>query len=437
MNRMPGFNFAGFPVILPGSNLQAASFSPLSVENESGALKRTLNLPLLVFYGVGVTIGAGIFALLGEILAVAGDRAPLAFLLSGLLAGITGFCYMQLVKVFPRAGGEAVFVNQGMGPSMGRIAGLGVVVTGIVSSAVISIAFAGYVHSLVPLPEKPVTALLILGLALVAWWGVKESVIFAAVVTLLEVGILVCVILLGLPMLAESESLARSFSLSFEPAVMTPVLASAVMAFFAFVGFEDIANMAEETVKPRRNVPLAILFTLVISVTLYVLLALTAAQVPDRASITESGAPMAALYEAVSGRDPKAITVIAAIAMLNGILVQIVMASRVLFGMAGEGLLPGWLAAVDSKRRTPHRAIFLVAAAILALALFFPLVRLAQTTSLVTLSVFTLVDISLFLLGCKRPGTGLARWRWVGLVGAVLSAALVVWQVQSGLSAGH
>ena len=176
--------------------------------SEKPALRRTLTLPLLVFYGVGVTVGAGIFALIGEILSLAGDKAPLAFLLAGLIAGATGFSYALLVRVFPRAGGEAVFVNRGLGTIAGRLAGLGVVITGIVSSAVIALAFAGYVQALIALPAPLLTAGVVLLLAFVAWWGVRESVIFAAVITLLEVGTLVFIILSGMPLLANADAAA-------------------------------------------------------------------------------------------------------------------------------------------------------------------------------------------------------------------------------------
>ncbi|MCB1457412.1 MAG: amino acid permease, partial [Nitratireductor sp.] len=111
-------------------------------------LNRILTLPLLVFYGVGVTVGAGIFALIGEILLVSGNLAPLAFLTAGVIAGVTGLSYALLVAVFPRAGGEAVFVNRGLGHAAGWLAGAGVAVTGIISSAAIARAFAGYAGSL-------------------------------------------------------------------------------------------------------------------------------------------------------------------------------------------------------------------------------------------------------------------------------------------------
>ncbi|PHP67368.1 amino acid permease [Zhengella mangrovi] len=405
--------------------------------SEKPVLNRSLTLPLLVFYGVGVTVGAGIFALVGEILALAGDRAPLAFLLAGVIAGATGLSYALLVRVFPRAGGEAVFVNRGLGSLAGRLVGLGVVVTGIVSSAVIALAFAGYVRSLAPVPAPLLTAGIVVVLALVAWWGVRESVIFAAVITVLEVGTLLVIVLAGLPLLGDGERLLLAFTPSADLAVMAPVLSAAVIAFFAFIGFEDIENMAEETREPERTAPRAILLTLGATMVIYVALAAIATLMPDRSAITGSAAPVAVMFERITGWPGQPVAAIAAIAMINGILVQIIMAARVLYGMANEGLIPRWFASVDPVHKTPARATWAVAVIIIALALLFPLVRLAEATSLVTLAVFTLVNLSLFFIGTRQPETGLRAWRWWGLAGAAISAALAVWQVAAGLSGGH
>jgi amino acid transporter len=392
-------------------------------------LRRALTLPLLVFYGVGVTVGAGIFALIGEILGMAGDRAPLAFLFAGVIAAATGLSYALLVRVFPRAGGEAVFVHRGIGPAAARLVGFGVVVSGIVSSAVIALAFAGYAGTLIPLPAPVLVVGVVALLALVAWWGVKESVIFAAAVTVLEVGALAVIVAAGLPLLGDLEGVASAFSTPADFAGLVPVLSASVIAFFAFIGFEDIENMAEETVDPERTAPRAILFTLGITVVIYVLLATVATLAPDRAAIVGSDAPVAVLFEMLTGLPGGVVAAIAAIAMVNGILVQIVMAARVLYGMAREGLAPGALGVLDPRHRTPARATMAVAAAIVALALAFPLLSLAGFTSLVTLAVFAAVNLSLFRIASRMPEAGLGRWRWWGLAAALLCAGLAGWHL--------
>jgi APA family basic amino acid/polyamine antiporter len=208
------------------------------------------------------------------------------------------------------------------------------------------------------------------------------------------------------------------------------VFSSCIIAFFAFVGFEDIVNMAEEIVEPKRVLPRAIIYTLMITMLLYVLIASIAIALPDREALTSSNAPMAVLFESVTGSSGKPIAAMAAIAMINGILVQVVMASRVLYGMAREGLAPVFLSVIDAKRRTPARAIFLVTASIAVLALTLPLVSLAQATSLVTLCVFSLVNLALWRIGSRENSDpDLQRWRYWGIFAAVLSTGLLAIEV--------
>lgn len=390
-------------------------------------LRRVLSLPWLVFYGVGVTIGAGIFALIAEIVTISGDHAPLAFLVAGVVAALTGFSYAVLASAYPRAAGEAIFVKLGIGDLAGRIVGYGVVAVAIASSAVIGLAFARYVESFSGVPE-PLSFLAVLAaLTAVAAAGVRESVGFAALITVLEVGTLLLVVVAGLPMAAQSPRLAEVVSLPPDWTAWSAVFAGGFVAFFAFIGFEDIENMAEETRDAHRVVPLAIMLTLVISVAIYGLVAVVAAAWPNREALAASRAPLAELFHGITGWPGTPIAVMAAIAMVNGILVQIVMASRVIYGMAREAMVPDALGHLHPTRQTPIRAILLIAAATGLLGLFVPLLQLAELTSLVMLLVFAAVNLSLYLIG-RRPGAPprLGRWRFWGLLGAGVSAALIV-----------
>ena len=399
-------------------------------------LRRALGVPLLVFYGLGVTVGAGIFALIGEILGIAGDHAPQAFLFAGLIAATTARSYVILSRRYPRAAGEALYANAGFGPLAGRIAGLGVALTGIVSSAVITLAFAGYVGTLTGLPQPVQVVALLTVLAAVASFGVRESLVLAALITVLEVGTLALVAVVGLPLLADGEVLSRLTTLPADRAALDLTMAAAVIAFFAFIGFEDIVNMAEEAKAPERMLGPAIGLTLAVTIVLYVLIAAIAAAVPDRAAIADSDAPLADLFAGLTGLPAAPISTIAAIAMVNGILIQVVMASRVLYGMANEGLLPVWLAAVAPRRRTPIRATVAVAVLVAALALTAPMLTLAQATGYVTLAVFALINLSLFRLATRRDWPGPRRQRWWGAFGAALAAGLLLYEAQRHLIAG-
>lgn len=396
-------------------------------ENAQIKLKRTLSLPMLVFYGVGVTIGAGIFALIGEIVGLAGQQAPLAFLLAGIIAAATGLSYAKLAAVYPRAGGEAVFVNIGIGSFWGRVVGLGVTATAIISSAVVALAFAGYFQQLLHLPTPLITSVVILTLAGIAWFGVRESVIFAAIITLLEIGTLVVIGFMGAPNLNDIGFLAQSLNPFAVNANMVAVSTAAMIAFFAFIGFEDIENMAEETKDAHKNVPRAILLTLVITVIVYMLVALVAVTSMDQAQLAGSKAPIADLFTALTGQSGAPIAVIATIAMVNGILVQIIMASRVLYGMAQEKLVPGIFGLLDAKRQTPLFSTWFVAGLTTILAVSFPLVHLAQATSAIILFVFSLVNFSLWRIARRKDApASLRNWQWLGLFGALISAGLLL-----------
>lgn len=389
-------------------------------------LDRELSLTSLIFYGLGVTIGAGIFALIGEILGVAGSNAPLSFLLAGGLASFTAIAYMLLVRAYPRAAGEAVYVGAGLGRPAARAVGVGVAITGTISSAVVALAFGGYLSELIDVPERLSAVALVLLLSVIAWWGIRESVLVASIVTVCELTTLVVVTAFGWDRLDSPDLLAEAF----RPQVASSaILAGAVIAFFAFIGFEDIVNMAEETVNPRRSAPLAIAIVLIVSMALYVLLALIAVAAPDTGAVASSSAPMATLFEQVSGLDSSLVAAVASLAMVNGILIQILVASRVLFGMATDHLMPSYLRRLDPNHHTPTSATATVAALVIVLILFFPIVELARTTSLLTLGVFTAVNASLFVIGRSQPESSLGRYRWVGLIGAVLSFAVAVWHV--------
>jgi amino acid transporter len=395
------------------------------IDRPDPVLRRALTLPWLVFYGVGVTVGAGVFALIGEVVRVSGDHAVLAFLVAGLVAAFTAFSYAVLAGAYPRAAGEAIYVKMGFGEMAGRIVGLGVVAIAITSSAVISLAFAGYLGALTGFHSPASVAGILVLLGFVAWFGVRESVGFASFITVLEVGTLAVVIIGGFPLLTTNESVTRLVTLPSDGTTFLTLFSGAFLAFFAFIGFEDIENMAEETKDPHRAIPAAILWTLGISVALYILVAAVAISFPDRQALVNSDAPLALLFERTTGYPAAPVAAMASIAMINGILVQIVMASRVLYGMAREGMIPAALGRLDTKRATPALAIGLITAAILALALFVPFLQLASLTSFLILLIFMMVNASLYIIG-SRPGAPekLRRWRSWGVFGAIVSLGL-------------
>lgn len=394
------------------------------------SLRRILTLPLLVFYGVGVTVGAGIFTLIAEITRLAGDHAHYSFIVAGLIAAFTSGSYALLASAYPRAAGEAIFVKYGIGIRAGHIVGYGVVAVAITTTAVISLGVSGYIQSLIGVPNWLTVPMILVVLSGVAILGIRESVIVAAIVTVIEVGTLLVVIFVGLPVAIESPRLDTVLSWPTEWNQWSAILSGSFLAFFAFIGFEDIENLAEETHDAKRAIPIAIVLTLIISTSIYVLISIVAASWPDRDMFISSQAPLADLFREASGTSGSFIAIMATIAMTNGILIQIIMASRVIYGMSSERMAPAWFKVLHDTRQTPVRATIAVSSVAGLFALFVPMIKIAELTSLIVLLIFSAVNISLYLIGRREDApVRLKKWRYLGLVGAAVSFFLVYFEI--------
>ena len=395
-------------------------------------LSRRLNLPLLTFYGLGTTIGAGIFVLIGKVAGRAGMAAPVSFLLASLLAAFTAFSFAELVARYPRSAGEAVYVREGFGSNrLALIVGLMVALSGVVSSAAIVNGSVGYLNEFVPVPKALGVVLMLVLLGALAAWGIGQSVVAAAIFTVVEIGGLLLVIWAAGGSLAEIPARAGELLPPLDGAAWIGVMAGAMLAFYAFLGFEDIVNVAEESKDATHTLPAAIFLTLGFTTLLYVLVSLVAVLTVTPVELAESSAPLALVYERGAGGGSAVISGIAVFAVLNGALIQMIMASRVIFGLADQGELPGGLAWVHPRFHTPLAATALVAGAILALALFFPLEHLAETTSVIVLVVFTLVNLALVMIKWRGtpPPEGIRTWPiWIPAVGSTVSAGFLALQ---------
>lgn len=385
--------------------MPSADLDPTFAERAGGGatLRRGLGLWHAVLYGLGVTIGAGIYVLIGPAAAKAGMAAPIAFILAALLMALTAASLAELAGRIPVAAGEAAYVEAGLGsPRTGTAVGLLVVAIAITTSAAISVGSAGYIRAFVDLPAPLVIAAVVVLMGAVAAWGIVESVTFAGLMTVIEVGGLLLVV--GLGAIAEPALLARL------PEALPPlaageawrgVLAAGLLAVFAFIGFEGIVNIAEEVESPARTLPRAIFLTLALATLLYLLVTWVALVAVGPADLARSSAPLAVVFERLAGMPPWPMSAIAIVATLNGIIVSMIMASRVLYGLARRGRIWSPLATVSPLTRTPLLGTGLTVAVVLALALAVPLEGLAELSSRLTLATFALVNLSLALI----------RWR--------------------------
>ena len=391
-------------------------------------LKRRLGLPLLVLYGTGITIGAGIYVLIGSVAGHAGVYAPWSFLLAAAVMGFTVASYIELSTRYPVSAGEAAFVRAAFGSRLlSTMTGLLTVIIAIVSSAAVALGSAGYIQQFVDLPRSLIVIVLVVGLGAVAAWGILESVIIASVFTLIEAGGLIASVVVAvytdLPIVA-----ALANAPPIEISALSGIAFGGLLAFFAFIGFEDLANVVEEAKEPRRDIPRAMVLTLIISTILYVVVAAVAVSAVSIERLSLSPAPLSLVFREIAGVSPATISAIAIVATLNTILAQMTMAARVIYGLARDGDLPGILSRVSPRTGTPLVATALIVASIIPLALVVSFAWLAESTSLATLGVFALVNLALLRLRFRQVNTDALYVTvpiWVPGVGLATCVAMI------------
>lgn len=396
------------------------------------ALRRRLGLPLLVLYGTGITIGAGIYVLIGAVAGHAGQYAPWAFVLAAVVMGLTVASYAELCTRFPVAAGEAAYVRAAFHSRwLSTITGIAMILTAVIASATVTLGASGYIAQFVDWPKPLVVGIIVVALGAVSAFGVLESVLLASLFTLIEVGglaiIVVAALYTGLPV---GNALLTVPPL--EAGIWSGIAFASLLAFFAFIGFEDLTNMAEETKQPERTIPRAIALTLVITTLLYTVVAAVAVTAVPVAQLASSPAPLSLVFRQLAEVSPATISAIAIVATLNTILAEMTMASRVIYGMARQGDLPAMAGHVHPRTATPMLATGLIVLATLALALLFPLEGLAESTSVATLTVFALVNLSLLRLRTRHgagPGGTVRVPLWIPALGFVCCVAMIATSV--------
>ena len=386
------------------------------------ALKRSLSLAQATLYGLGVTIGAGVYVLIGAAAARSGMHAPLAFVLAAILMALSAASFAELASRLPVAAGEAAYVrNAFQSDLLATIVGLLVIGIAIVSAAAISVGSAGYIGVFIALPGPVLVAGVVLAMGAVAGWGINAAVNFASVMTVIEIGGLVLLIAAGSAMGSDLVTrLPEALPRHGDGPVLAGILGTALLAVFAFIGFEGIANIAEEVRDPKRTLPRAIFLTLAVASVLYVLVLWVSLVSVPRAELAASPAPLALVFERLTGAPPATMSAIAIVATLNGIIVQIIMSARVLYGLGQQGSLPPLFARVDRRTRTPLFSTAFTTLAVLVLALMLPLHQLADITSHLTLIVFALVNLSLIRIkrrGDQAPAGAYVAPAWVPWAG--------------------
>ena len=405
---------------------------------EAPSLMRTIGPAQMALYGLGSMLGAGIYGLIGKAAGQAGNAVWLSFVVALVAALLTAFSYASLGSRYPRAAGAAYVTGRAYGfPLLSFMVGLALVCSGLTSIATQSQVFAANIAALFGLESIPLSWLA-LGFLLIltglVFRGIRESMWVNVLCTLIEAGGLVIVIVAGASYWGSVDYLETPTLPGGDHAALL-VMQAAVLAFFAFIGFEDMINVAEETRDPERTVPLGLILAMAAAAVLYIAIAVTAVSVVPWQELAEAPGPITAVMErAAPSVPPLLFTVITLFAVANTALVNYVTASRLLYGMARQGLLPQRLGNVHAARRTPHLAVAALFLVLAPLALLGTITELAAATVLLLLLVFTVVNGALFILK-GRDGEKRGRFeipRALPALGTLTCLILIVVRVATG-----
>jgi basic amino acid/polyamine antiporter, APA family len=402
-----------------------------SGEPQQSSLKRVVGRRMLLLFVLGDILGSGIYVLVGRVGGHVGGMLWLPFLLAFILAVLTAAAYSELAGKYPQAAGAALYVNKAFGiPFVTFIVAFGVMMSGVTSASVAAQAFGGrYLAEFVTMPVI-VGALIFLALVtLVNFVGISESVKVNVTLTVIEASGLLVIVAIGVYALLTGEG-DPGRALEFNPreGAFLGLLQGTALAFYALLGFEDSVNLAEEAKDPARDFPYALFGGVMVAVLIYMAVAFTATMLVDTETLTKSSGPLLEVVK-VAGLafPPKLFALIALFAVANTALMNMIMASRLVYGMARQRVVPSLFGTVHSTRGTPWVAILFTTAIAVVLVATGDIAGLAETTVLLLLCVFALVNISVLVL--RRDRVDHDHFRaptWMPVLGALVCLVLAL-----------
>jgi len=365
--------------------------------SEKASLRRDLGLVEVTLSGIGIILGAGIYALIGRGAALAGNALWLSFGISAVIAVLTGLSYAELSSLYPRAGAEYEYVKRSFGKRAAFVIGWLIILSGVIGASAVALGFAGYASALTRWSPALLSIGIIAGLSLLLMWGVRISALVAIVFTFIEVAGLVLVIAIGIPFLGRVNYLAM-------PLGIPGVLSAAALVFFAYIGFEDVVKLAEETREPTKNIPRGLLLAMAVSIALYILVALSAVSVAGWEALAGSDVPFAVVAgDAFGGGASLLLSGIALFATANTVLLMLLAASRISYGMADAGHFPALFGYVHRKRGTPVWATVAVGAGACLFSLAGDIGFTAGLTNFTLFLTFAVINAAVILLRFRHP----------------------------------
>jgi amino acid transporter len=382
--------------------MTATTTAAAGLDHGPGALKRGISRSMLLFFVIGDVLGAGIYALVGAVGGEVGGAIWTAFAIALALAVFTAFAYAELVTKYPEAAGAALYVNKAFRiPFVSFMVAFAVMASGITSASTLSRAFGGdYLQAFVSVSTVVAALVFIALVAVVNFRGISESVKVNVTLTVIELGGLVLISIIALGALLDGEGdPGRAFDFKQGESVVGAMVGGAALAFYALIGFEDSVNMAEEAQDPGRSYPRALFGGLAVAGEVYIAVAMLASMAVPTGTLAGSDGPL--LEVARLGPlavDDKVFSAIALFALANGALINMIMASRLLYGMSNQGILPTALGRVHGTRRTPWIAILFTTGLAMVLIATGDLSELADMTVFLLLGVFCFVNACVLIL---------------------------------------
>ena len=351
-------------------------------------------------YGVGLILGAGIYVLIGEASAFAGNSMWISFGLGAIVAIFAGLSYSELTALFPKAAAEYVFVkNAFKSDFIGFIIGWLTAITSMIVGATVALGFGGYFAQFLDLPIVVSAVLLLAGLSFVNFIGIKHSAWMNTVFALVTIAGLGIIIVLGV--FFEPENSIDYFE---APNGITGIILAFVLIFFAFIGFEDMANVAEEVKRPQKTIPRAIILSVLITAVIYILVSLSAVKILNWQELGASSAPLADVATKGLGLGGGiTLTAIALFATASTVLITLVAGARILYGMARDGSLPMLLSKVHSKTGTPWIAVIGIFVTSVVFAFVGDIVIVANIVVFAVVITFAMVNLAVILLRYVQP----------------------------------
>jgi amino acid transporter len=368
---------------------------------ERTGLRRVVSRRLLFFFILGDILGGGIYALVGEVGGEVGGAIWASFLVALLLAALTAASYAELVTKYPRAGGAALYAKKAFSHRfVAFMIAFAVMASGIASASTLARGFGGdYLSEFIDMPVELAALVFIAVIAVINLVGILLSVRLNVILTVVELGGLLLVVVIGAVALGDGiGEPSRAVEFKEGTAPLAAILAGAALSFYALIGFEDSVNISEETKDPRRAYPFALFAGLATAGLIYMAVTVIASMaVPTEKLAASDGALLEVVQLGPLAMSTKVFSAIGLLALANGALINMIMASRLLYGMAEENVLPSTFGRL-SKWRTPFVAIVFTTAISAALILTGDLGDLADTTVLLLLGVFIAVNISVLVL---------------------------------------